>query len=86
MLRRNLDLDLGTMQLDSAGQWIDPGPIGAAYGYPGKQTEQPEEVEPSVTASENLGLQPATFQKLDSDSAAEKETQAAELGLRAFIR
>ncbi|MCC6510409.1 MAG: hypothetical protein IT423_15005, partial [Pirellulaceae bacterium] len=26
-LRRNLDLDLGTMQIDSEGLWIDPGPI-----------------------------------------------------------
>jgi hypothetical protein len=25
--RLNLDLDLGTMQLDAAGQWVDPGPI-----------------------------------------------------------
>lgn len=26
-LRRNLDLDLGTMQIDAEGLWIDPGPI-----------------------------------------------------------
>jgi len=26
-LRRNLDLDLGTMQVDEEGLWIDPGPI-----------------------------------------------------------
>lgn len=26
-LRRSLDLSLGTMQLDSAGIWIDPGPL-----------------------------------------------------------
>ena len=30
-LRRSLDLDLGTMQLDSAGLWIDPGNIGENY-------------------------------------------------------
>ncbi|MDX1926602.1 MAG: hypothetical protein SFV81_08790 [Pirellulaceae bacterium] len=28
-LRRNLDLDLETMQIDSEGLWIDPGPIRA---------------------------------------------------------
>ncbi|MFO1063873.1 MAG: hypothetical protein U0892_08430 [Pirellulales bacterium] len=28
-LRRNLDLDMGTMQLDGEGLWIDPGPIRA---------------------------------------------------------
>ncbi len=26
-LRRNLDLDLETMQIDAEGLWIDPGPI-----------------------------------------------------------
>ena len=26
-LRRSLDFDLGTMQLDSSGVWLDPGPI-----------------------------------------------------------
>lgn len=26
-LRRNLDLDLGTMEIDAEGLWIDPGPI-----------------------------------------------------------
>jgi hypothetical protein len=32
--RLNLDRDLGTMNLDHEGNWIDPGPIGADYGYP----------------------------------------------------
>lgn len=32
--RMFLDLDLGTMRLDGAGQWIDPGPIGPEYGFP----------------------------------------------------
>ncbi|MEX2176227.1 MAG: hypothetical protein WD872_17835 [Pirellulaceae bacterium] len=32
VLRRGLDLDLGTMQLDSEGLWIDPGRIGEDYG------------------------------------------------------
>ena len=27
-----LDLDLGTMQLDGEGNWVDPGPIGSDYG------------------------------------------------------
>lgn len=31
-LRLILDLDLGTMQLDGDGNWIDPGPIGPDYG------------------------------------------------------
>jgi hypothetical protein len=39
LLRRTLDLDLGTMQLDSDGMWIDPGPIGPATGYPGVEVD-----------------------------------------------
>ena len=31
-LRMILDLDLGTMQLDGDGNWIDPGPLGPDYG------------------------------------------------------
>ena len=31
-LRRALDFDLGTLQLDSEGLWIDPGTIGEQYG------------------------------------------------------
>jgi len=30
--RMNLDFDLGTMQLDDNGMWIDPGPIDEGYG------------------------------------------------------
>ncbi len=32
VLRRQLDLDLGTMQLDSDGNWLDPGSINDEYG------------------------------------------------------
>jgi hypothetical protein len=32
VLRYSLDLDLGTMQLDSEGLWIDPGKFGPDYG------------------------------------------------------
>ncbi len=32
--RGQLDLALGTMQIDDEGMWIDPGPIGLKYGYP----------------------------------------------------
>ncbi len=33
VLRRTLDRDLGTMQLDARGNWIDPGNIGANTGF-----------------------------------------------------
>ncbi|MEO2008151.1 MAG: hypothetical protein ABGX22_05625 [Pirellulaceae bacterium] len=29
-----LDLNMGTMQLDERGMWVDPGAIGLEYGYP----------------------------------------------------
>ena len=32
VLRRALDLDLGTLQLDESGLWIDPGSIGPDFG------------------------------------------------------
>jgi hypothetical protein len=32
--RRILDLNLGVMQIDSEGVWVDPGAIGLEYGYP----------------------------------------------------
>ena len=32
--RLALDRDLGTMNLDTAGHWIDPGPVGGEYGLP----------------------------------------------------
>jgi len=41
VLRRSLDLDLGTMQLDAEGMWIDPGPIGLEQGYPGIGGDEP---------------------------------------------
>ena len=34
VLRRGLDLDMGTMQIDEQGLWIDPGPIGGEYPLP----------------------------------------------------
>ena len=32
VLRRSLDFDMGTMQLDPSGQWIDPGALDASIG------------------------------------------------------
>ncbi|MGQ9573811.1 MAG: TolC family protein [Thermoguttaceae bacterium] len=37
--RMNLDFDLGTMQLDDNGMWIDPGPIDAGFL---RRVESPE--------------------------------------------
>jgi len=42
--RSQLDLALGTMQIDSEGMWIDPGAIGFAHGYPTKPTAEDSNV------------------------------------------
>ena len=41
--RGQLDLALGTMQIDDEGMWIDPGPIGLKYGYPQNNANDDEE-------------------------------------------
>jgi len=43
--RIGLDLDLGTMNVDPEGFWLDPGPIGEQYGFPtpmGFEGDSPE--------------------------------------------
>lgn len=45
VLRIGLDLDLGTMNVDPEGFWIDPGPIGEQHGFPtplGFEGDSPE--------------------------------------------
>jgi len=48
--RLNLDLDMGTMQLDANGFWVDPGPIKSGKSEKSGQTGEtgalPEEVPP----------------------------------------
>ncbi|MCH5373272.1 MAG: TolC family protein, partial [Planctomycetes bacterium] len=46
LLRLSLDLDLGTMQLDSEGMWIDPGPMDPETGYPGVEVDLENECWP----------------------------------------
>lgn len=41
--RGQLDLALGTMQIDDEGMWIDPGPIGFKYGYPQDNTNDEDD-------------------------------------------
>lgn len=40
LLRRNLDMDLGTMQLDAGGMWMDPGTITMESFYQPAPIEQ----------------------------------------------
>jgi hypothetical protein len=41
--RGQLDLALGTMQIDDEGMWIDPGPIGYKHGYPQNEVKGDDE-------------------------------------------
>ncbi len=66
-LRRNLDLDLGTMQIDGEGLWVDPGPIryetvGGAVG--------PAVLNYGLTEDE-MKMQELVTEKLDDDVPAE---------------
>jgi len=45
--RAMLDLNLGTMELDAEGEWLDPGPIGHRYGYPTKPEPMDSPTPPS---------------------------------------
>ena len=57
--RGQLDLALGTMQLDDEGMWIDPGAIGLKHGHPKRpaddnsnNTEPPEQEKDKAGDSE----------------------------------
>ncbi|MBL8889692.1 MAG: hypothetical protein JNL67_06915 [Planctomycetaceae bacterium] len=53
VLRRGLDFDLGTMQLDENSLWIDPGPINA--DYVNRLIERDQELLEQLGASEWFG-------------------------------
>jgi hypothetical protein len=81
VLRRGLDLDLGTLQLDSEGLWIDPGRITEEYGKndpwlwrTGMCLEGealPEEILPGTeerpAESDDAGAEPADGMAPDAD-------------------
>ena len=56
--RLNLDLDMGTMQLDTCGNWIDPGPIKPSQKSPEAASSAAEGATsaPSGTAPAGGGL------------------------------
>ncbi|MCA9198014.1 MAG: TolC family protein [Planctomycetales bacterium] len=56
VLRRGLDFDLGTMELDPEGLWVDPGPIGAVEML--SAGDIPEELDGYVPPAEFLDSAP----------------------------
>jgi hypothetical protein len=58
-LRRSLDLDLGTLQLDNEGIWIDPGAIKEDYGtYDPWLWRCPEQPEACYDGATQIPVQP----------------------------
>ena len=64
--RLGLDLDLGTMQLDDRGMWMDPGPVdGTKMGTGGEQCNQrSDDQAPAPPAEEIDAPEPATTYEL----------------------
>ncbi len=96
-LRRNLDLDLGTMEIDAEGLWIDPGPIrsdtlggelGPAilnYGL----TEDEVRLQQMMTensADAPIELRPTAPVQLDAAQAAPLNSAPAPSGSPAIIQ
>lgn len=59
ILRMGLDFNMGTMELDDAGMWIDPGPIERGRALPGTSPEAlPPELELPPLPEQPLGTSP----------------------------
>ncbi len=86
-LRRNLDLDLGTMELDGEGLWVDPGPIRADtlggnlgpailnYGLTEDEMRLQQQMAES-TSDAPVELRPTVPLQLESNSGMPLETFA----------
>ena len=84
VLRRNLDFDMGTMQLDAMGQWIDPGPIDDQIGL---RALARMGAQPDCQFCENIGIayeqavqdrEPQTQLEEPFSSTVESEPEAEE--------
>ncbi|MBC8357298.1 MAG: hypothetical protein H8E66_35460 [Planctomycetes bacterium] len=77
--RLNLDLDLGTMNLDLEGNWVDPGPVGAEYGFPAPIGFEEGEIEHSFELPVEPEILPGTQGQPDLElpSPLDSETSAS---------
>lgn len=68
VLRRNLDFDIGTMQVDPMGQWLDPGIIDDSIGL---RACAAMGIEPDCQFCENIGVpyEPAISDVANSDAS-----------------
>jgi hypothetical protein len=67
VLRRQLDLDLGTMQLDKNGVWLDPGTIGNSEEMQLETFTEPEEL-PLTDAQINLMVENIDTQNAEANA------------------
>jgi hypothetical protein len=79
VLRRTLDQELGTMQLDSEGLWVDPGPlrpdtVGGEFGPQALMLEEttpvnlPEQAASDVANNQQTDNQRVNNQQLPADT------------------
>ena len=79
VLRRSLDLDLGTSQLDERGIWIDPGPIGADYAEVVAEKIPLEDFVPAIDRGE-YDLPNPQIDSSEPQGNAEPNTELAQIG------
>ena len=80
VLRRNLDFDMGTMQIDPMGQWLDPGIIDDSIGL---RACAAMGIEPDCQFCENIGTSyepdpPASSKLLDQDEDLDQNSDTVE--------
>jgi hypothetical protein len=63
VLRRSLDFDLGTMQLDEQGMWVDPGPVEGDDQFRGGGTSSPGGIEVIPPGPETIRSGPPIMQE-----------------------
>jgi len=76
VLRRQLDLDLGTMQLDPEGIWLDPGSMGQNYGIQLYSDEC--ELPPMPFTDDQIQRMVEWFDRQDAEDKKREELPAAD--------
>jgi hypothetical protein len=72
-----LDLNMGTMELDAQGLWIDPGPMGPDFNYPDLDRLIQECYGPGFDFGSHPGLPPEWIPRGSPEEAADPSGQPA---------
>ncbi|MBA2117132.1 TolC family protein [Bremerella alba] len=76
VLRRGLDVDMGTIQLDERGVWVDPGPVEGSYWEEKLQEMQFEHDIPEL--SEMSDLSSGVPEQIESSGSLQLDVDGAE--------